>query len=94
MFFLVPFSVCVLSIIDSPCCKVVYFRRHDMETKIREILRPSFKNEYFFINGPVGSGKTRLVIELVRNMMDTEGRRGQGAPIYVTVNQASAGAFK
>jgi len=45
---------------------------------------------YFLINGEVGTGKTRTIIELVRDMIDKEGRKKQGAPIYVLVTQGKS----
>lgn len=70
--------------------EVAYFRRPELEQTIREVLSPRFTNEYYLISGEAGSGKTRAVVEIIRDMITTEGRRNQGAPIYVQAVQGKS----
>lgn len=63
--------------------EVTYFVRPTLKEKVSEVLSSKFTNEYYIIEGEAGSGKTRTVVEVVRDMI-TENRYNQkGAPIYV-----------
>ena len=64
----------------------LYPRRADMD-KIRHVLRSDISNQYYLVFGEVGSGKTRIITEVVRNMAATSGKRREGAPVYVLASQ-------
>ena len=70
--------------------EIAYFHRPTIEAQVRHLLRPSFSNEYYLINGEVGTGKTRLIVEAVRDMMKTDGNKGNGAPVYVLASQGKS----
>lgn len=73
----------VLAPLDQNDCEVTYFRRPELEKRIRGVLRPKLTNEYYLIYGETGSGKTRTIVEIVRDMIKDEGKKHEGAPIYV-----------
>jgi hypothetical protein len=70
--------------------ETVYFRRPALEQTLRRVLRPTFANEYYLINGDIGSGKTRTIVELTRELVAMDGARGLGAPVYVLASQGSS----
>ena len=70
--------------------EVAYFSRPEAESKLRHAMSPSLSNEYYLINGDVGTGKTRTCVEVVRDLMDTQGSKGLGAPIYVHAAQGKS----
>ena len=61
-----------------------YFRRPKLENKMRAMLEPRNTNEYYIVRGEVGSGKSRTLVELVREFM-TDNK--SGAPVYVLASQ-------
>lgn len=63
--------------------ETAYFPRPELEKTLREVLCPKFTNEYYLISGESGSGKTRTVVEVIRQLIATEGRHSHGAPVYV-----------
>jgi len=67
--------------------EITYHRRSTVEKSLRRMFNNHFANEYFVVCGEVGTGKTRTIIELVRDMILKEGSRKKGAPIYVQVTQ-------
>ncbi len=67
-----------------------YFRRPTLESKIGQVLSSDLSNEYYLINGDVGTGKTRTVLSVIRNMMERQGAEGHGAPIYVNATQGKS----
>ena len=68
--------------------ETVYFRRSgSLETLLQRTLSPTFANEYFLVNGDIGTGKTRMIVELIREMIKNRGARREGAPVYVLANQ-------
>jgi hypothetical protein len=67
-----------------------YYPRKDVENKLRQVLTPEFTNEYYLVSGGVGSGKTRTIVEMVRQMMLDRGAKQMGAPIYVHVAQGKS----
>lgn len=70
--------------------EISFFRRKEFEILLRQILGNSFSNEYYLINGEVGTGKTRLIVEIVRDMMSKSGAKKLGAPVYVSVSQGKS----
>ena len=70
--------------------EISYSHCSDIEKELRAMISNSFSNEYFIINGEVGTGKTRLVVETVRDIMKTNGSLKAGAPIYVLVTQGTS----
>jgi len=70
--------------------EITYFPRADVESLLRSKFSNEFANMYFLVNGEVGTGKTRTIIELVRDMIDKEGTKKQGAPIYVLATQGKS----
>jgi|SRR6218665_122456 len=70
--------------------EISYFQRDDLEKTLENVLNTKFSNEYYLINGEVGTGKTRLIVELVRKMMVEWGSKKQGAPVYVAVSQGKS----
>ena len=46
-----------------------YFRRPKLEDKVRAMLEPRNTNEYYIMRGEVGSGKSRTLVEVVREFM-------------------------
>ena len=67
-----------------------YYRRKHVENKLRQALTPEFTNQYYLVSGGVGCGKTRTIVEMVRQMMSERGSKGLGAPIYVHVAQGKS----
>ncbi|ESN91777.1 hypothetical protein HELRODRAFT_165853 [Helobdella robusta] len=70
--------------------EVAYFSRPTEEKTISSILNNDFSNEYYLINGEVGVGKTRTMIEIVRQLIVTNGANKKGAPIYIHVSQGKS----
>lgn len=70
--------------------EISFFPRHDLEKSLEDFLNTQFSNEYYLINGEVGTGKTRLIVELVRKMMTKSGSKRLGAPVYVAVSQGKS----
>ena len=70
--------------------EVVYHNRPELETNMRRLLEPIFSNEYYLVEGEVGAGKSRTLVELVRNLIEENGREGKGAPVYVLVSQGKS----
>lgn len=64
--------------------EIKYVDRPGEEAKLKEVLKPEFTNQYYLVNGEVGCGKTRTMIHLTREMVATDGRKLEGAPIYVS----------
>lgn len=69
--------------------ETVYFPRLALEQSLRRVLQPTFTNEYYLINGDIGTGKTRTIVELTRSLIASDGTRSEGAPIYVLANQGT-----
>ncbi len=67
--------------------EVQYFERPEDESHIKNIIKPEVSNQYYYIFGEVGVGKTRLVTTVVRHAIDKYGSQGLGAPIYVLTTQ-------
>ena len=70
--------------------EVSYLQRPNEEKTLRKILNSDFCNEYYLVNGEVGTGKTRTVIEIIRDMIKNEGAEKKGAPVYVLVTQGKS----
>ena len=66
-----------------------YFQRPKDETLVKEIIRPEVSNQYYYIFGEVGVGKTRLVTTVVRRAIDKYGSSRLGAPVYVLTTQVN-----
>ena len=64
----------------------LYPRRADMD-KISHLLRSDISNQYYLVFGEVGTGKTRLLTEAVRELIATSGKQKNGAPIYILASQ-------
>ncbi|ELU07812.1 hypothetical protein CAPTEDRAFT_193185 [Capitella teleta] len=62
-----------------------YFRRPNLEKTLKQCMSSTLSNDYHLVVGDIGSGKSRLVQEVIREMM-TESS-GEGAPIYVSMAQ-------
>ena len=56
---------------------------------VKEIIRPEVSNQYYYIFGEVGVGKTRLVTTVVRRAIDKYGSKRLGAPVYVLTTQVN-----
>ena len=67
--------------------ETAYFPRPGIERRVQAVLEPSFSNSYYLITGEIGSGKSRTIVEVVRELRRTNGRRKHGAPIYVSAQQ-------
>lgn len=70
--------------------EITFCHRPGLEERLKQILNTKFTNEYYLINGEVGTGKTRILVELVREMMENEGSKRKGAPIYISVAQGKS----
>lgn len=70
--------------------ELAYFHRIQEENKLKRMFHSDFTNEYYLINGDVGAGKTRMIIEVVRELMSTSGAKKMGAPIFVTAAQGKS----
>ena len=70
--------------------QILYFSRPKLERKIEDVLKSSLKSDYYIIKGEVGCGKTRLIVETIRRLIDTDGVELKGAPIYVGVTRGSS----
>lgn len=70
--------------------EVNYQRRPREEHQIRSLLNSDFTNEYYFVYGEVGVGKTRLFVEVIRKMIEENNSKKNGAPIFVSVGQGSS----
>ena len=66
-----------------------YPRKSDM-AKLSHLLRSEVSNQYYLIFGEVGTGKTRLITEVVRRMIANTGRKSEGAPIYIHASQGKS----
>ncbi len=64
-----------------------YFHRPSLEKQLSRIMRSEVTNQYYFIFGEVGTGKTRLITETVQHLMETSGAEKHGAPIYILASQ-------
>ncbi|ESO01245.1 hypothetical protein HELRODRAFT_174791 [Helobdella robusta] len=64
--------------------------RPAVESQLVAVLNNKFSNEYYIINGEVGVGKTRSILEVVRHLMNSSGKQNLGAPIFVTVDQGKS----
>ena len=54
-----------------------------------QVLNSKFSNQYYLIKGEVGTGKTRLIVETVRELIKQQNATREGAPVYVAVAQVS-----
>lgn len=81
---------CVLAPLKENDFEFVYYSRKKEEAVLRKILSPEFSNEYYIVNGEVGVGKTRLIVEITRDLIQTKGKENKGAPIYVSVGQGKS----
>jgi len=70
--------------------EITYFPRSYEENYLRKKFSNEFTNMYFLVNGEVGTGKTRMIIELVRDMMKNSGSKKKGAPVYVLATQGKS----
>ncbi|KAI0239630.1 hypothetical protein LSAT2_009639 [Lamellibrachia satsuma] len=70
--------------------ETAYFPRPGVEQRLRAILGPTFSNSYYTITSEVGGGKSRTIVEVVRELRRTDGHRKQGAPIYVSAQQGKS----
>ena len=82
-------SLFLLLFLQNSNHEVTYFPRPKVERHLRDIIRPEISNQYYFVFGEVGVGKTRLITEVVRNAICQYGTLGLGAPIYVMTTQVS-----
>lgn len=80
----------ILAPMDDVLFEVEYFPRRDLEERVRNVLLPTFSNDYFLIKGEVGTGKTRVVTEQCRKLMTERGTKNLGAPIYVLASQGTS----
>lgn len=67
--------------------EIDYCPRAKVERSLKSIMDNSLSNEFYLVNGEVGSGKTRTLVEMVRTMMKESGSYGNGAPVYVLATQ-------
>ena len=65
----------------------LYFERPSVQRQLERIMKSQVTNQYYFIFGEVGTGKTRLVTETVHHLMETAGKAREGAPIYILASQ-------
>ena len=72
--------------------EVAYFPRDNESGArlLRETIDSNFTNKYHLVMGEVGTGKTRLLVELVREKIRTSGVRHEGAPVYVLASQGKS----
>jgi len=70
--------------------EISFFPRPEEEKLLCTAINNKFANEYFVVNGEVGVGKTRLIIELVQKLKKSSGAHCQGAPVYVLVGQGTS----
>ncbi len=64
-----------------------YYHRPVLEQRLKHVMNPTFANEYYLVKGEVGTGKSRLVKQMVKERMLTAGSSKEGAPIYVLASQ-------
>ena len=83
-------SGCILPPLSENPYQTPYFKRQKEEAKIRKALAPGFSNEYYLIYGEVGTGKSRLVLEGVKDLISTHGKHGKGAPVLVLASQGKS----
>ena len=69
--------------------EIVYVQRPKMEKVLHDMFKPKFSNEFYIVNGEVGSGKTRTIVKVVCQMMKEAKKTKGGAPVYVQVNQGN-----
>jgi len=70
--------------------EIAYIQRPSVEQTLASALNTRFCNEFYLVNGEVGCGKSRTILEMVRKMMETTGAKGEGAPVYVQVSQGTS----
>ena len=63
------------------------FQRDEAAAEVREVLKSDFTNQYHVVTGEVGVGKSRIVREVVKELMNGSGSERQGAPVYVLASQ-------
>ena len=80
----------ILPPLDDNVNEVCYFSRPDTEADLRHILAPTFTNEYYLIQGEIGTGKTRSLLEIVRSMHREQRQLKRGAPVYVLASQGKS----
>ena len=64
----------------------IHFERPALEKEVRKILAPNFSGQFYLIRGDVGTGKSYLVQKVVRSLINRkegEGKKNEGAPIYL-----------
>ena len=67
--------------------EVPYFQRADLHARLDSLFNRTFTGQYYLITGELGSGKSRTVLEIVRELIRTEGVHHEGAPIYMHASQ-------
>ena len=70
--------------------EVNYQARPREEHQIKSLLSNDFTNEYYFVYGEVGVGKTRTFVEVIRKMIEENISKKDGAPIFVSVGQGTS----
>lgn len=79
----------ILPPMDDDGFQVQYFPRPELEQRIKAVLSPTFSNDYYLIKGEVGTGKTRLITEMCRQLAKERGAKKMGAPVYVMASQGT-----
>ena len=60
-----------------------YFPRPELEKQLRSMLQARNAGEYYFVRGEVGSGKSRSLVKVVRELMKTDGAKAKGTCIFM-----------
>ena len=77
----------ILPPLDRNKYETIYFHREGLEGRLKEVLEPTFSNEYYLIKGEVGTGKSRVIVEVCKELIESRGSKKEGAPIYVLASQ-------
>ena len=80
----------ILCPFDEPNCENDFHPRPALQDTIKRTLAPTFTSEYYLVRGEVGSGKSRLLMQEVREMINTSGASKRGAPVYVLASQGKS----
>lgn len=70
--------------------QVTYYPRQQPERHLQDLLKSEVSNQYYFVFGEVGTGKTRLITEVVRKYIRERGQHSLGAPIYILASQGGS----
>jgi hypothetical protein len=79
---------CILPPLEENNYQMNFFHRPDLEAELKMCMSSTLSNDYHLVTGEIGSGKSRLIQEVIREMMVASA--GKGAPVYVSASQGKS----